>query len=158
MSLPRSTYYKAPDTERAQPREQSDEALRRATEHVKDDWPSYGYRRVTHELRRRGIVANHKRVARMRLDCDERAKGALGGSGREDSAFVLGMRHSVFGLRVPCAFFTRLHAAEARPPVATSLASTSSVARFDDGDLCSVQLEARLTLRDPAAMCDLVLQ
>ena len=27
--------------------------------------PGYGYRRVTHELRRRGHVINHKRVARL---------------------------------------------------------------------------------------------
>ena len=27
--------------------------------------PAYGYRRVTHELRRRGLVVNHKRVARV---------------------------------------------------------------------------------------------
>ncbi len=65
MNLPRSTFYKAPDVERQQLREQSDEALRRTIEHVLDDWPAYGYRRVTHELRRRGIVANHKRVARV---------------------------------------------------------------------------------------------
>jgi putative transposase len=29
------------------------------------EWSAYGYRRVTHELRRRGILANHKRVARI---------------------------------------------------------------------------------------------
>lgn len=64
MSLPRSTYYKAPDAEHEQFQQQSDDALCRAIENVVDDWPAYGYR-VTHELRRRGIVANHKRVARL---------------------------------------------------------------------------------------------
>lgn len=65
MSIPRSTYYKRPDAEAARLRNESDEALYRAIEHVVDDWPAYGYRRVTHELRRRGIVANHKRIARL---------------------------------------------------------------------------------------------
>ena len=30
-----------------------------------EEWPAYGYRRVTQELRRRGTIANHKRVARI---------------------------------------------------------------------------------------------
>ena len=34
-------------------------------ENVVTEWLAYGYRRVTHELRRRGIVVNHKRVARI---------------------------------------------------------------------------------------------
>ena len=29
------------------------------------EMPSYGYRRITHELRRRGMVVNHKRVLRL---------------------------------------------------------------------------------------------
>ena len=65
MSLSRSAYYKRPDLAKEVLRAQSDEALRRAIEHLLDEWPAYGYRRVTHELRRRGIVANHKRVARV---------------------------------------------------------------------------------------------
>lgn len=32
---------------------------------IQDEVPGYGYRRVTHELRRRGYVVNHKRVARV---------------------------------------------------------------------------------------------
>jgi putative transposase len=39
--------------------------LREAIEEVVEEWTAYGYRRVTRELRRRGIVANHKRVARI---------------------------------------------------------------------------------------------
>jgi putative transposase len=65
MSLPRSTYYKVPDAKNEERRQQSEDALGRAIEHVVDDWPVYDYRRVTHELRRRGILANHKRVARL---------------------------------------------------------------------------------------------
>jgi len=32
------------------------------------EFPGYGYRRVTHELRRRGYVVNHKRVLRLMRD------------------------------------------------------------------------------------------
>jgi putative transposase len=32
---------------------------------IQDELPGYGYRRVTRELRRRGYVVNHKRVARV---------------------------------------------------------------------------------------------
>jgi transposase InsO family protein len=65
MSLNRSTYYKRPDEMKADLRRQSEAALRAAIENVVADWPCYGYRRVTHELRRRGIVVNHKKVARI---------------------------------------------------------------------------------------------
>ncbi|WP_423856276.1 IS3 family transposase [Xaviernesmea oryzae] len=32
-------------------------------EDIQDELPCYGYRRVTHELQRRGHLVNHKRVA-----------------------------------------------------------------------------------------------
>jgi putative transposase len=65
MSLSRSTYYKRPCPEARRLRDASRAALRGAIEDVVAEWPAYGYRRVTRELRRRGIVANHKRVARI---------------------------------------------------------------------------------------------
>lgn len=65
MSLARSTYYRRSDAERRELRAQSDRALCEAIETVLADWPAYGYRRVTHELRRRGILAKHKRIARI---------------------------------------------------------------------------------------------
>jgi len=40
-------------------------ALRNAIEEIVLDYPGYGYRRVTHELRRRGWAVNHKRVLRL---------------------------------------------------------------------------------------------
>ena len=43
--------------------------LRDQIQRIAPGMPAYGYRRITHELRRRGIVFNHKRVLRlMRLD------------------------------------------------------------------------------------------
>ena len=39
--------------------------LRDSIQRIALEMPSYGYRRITHELRRRGFVANHKRVLRL---------------------------------------------------------------------------------------------
>jgi putative transposase len=46
--------------------EQPDETeLKAAIEAVVTEWPTYGYRRVTAQLRRQGWAVNHKRVARL---------------------------------------------------------------------------------------------
>lgn len=65
MNLPRSTFYKGCKSETRQIREGQRALLRAEIEEVLTEWPFYGYRHVTRELRRRGIVANHKRVARI---------------------------------------------------------------------------------------------
>ena len=54
----RSSYY-----HRATPSEERD--VQGAIEAVAAAWPRYGYRRVTHQLRREGWEINHKRVARI---------------------------------------------------------------------------------------------
>ena len=43
----------------------SDVELRDHLQQVALDWPSYGYRRITAELHRRGVVVNHKHVLRL---------------------------------------------------------------------------------------------
>ena len=63
--LARSTYYRRPDSARAQAVAAADAALRATIEAITGEFPGYGYRRVTHELRRRGTTVNHKRVARV---------------------------------------------------------------------------------------------
>ena len=60
--MPRSTYYYRST---AAVGGLSDERLVELISVIQDDMPSYGYRRVTHELRRQGHVVNHKRVARV---------------------------------------------------------------------------------------------
>lgn len=42
-----------------------DTELRDQIQRIALEMPAYGYRRITHELRRQGIVANHKRVLRL---------------------------------------------------------------------------------------------
>lgn len=58
VDLPRSTFYY---TSRVLP----DLELRDAMEDVALDFPRYGYRRMTVELRRRGWSVNHKKVLRL---------------------------------------------------------------------------------------------
>lgn len=62
IELPRSTfYYRSTSTSECL----NDGRLIELIENIQDELPGYGYRRVTHELRRRGHVVNHKRVARV---------------------------------------------------------------------------------------------
>ena len=65
IGLARSTYYHRPVGERTGLRAEADEGLRAAIAAIRAEFPAYGYRRMTHELRRRGTVVNHKRVARV---------------------------------------------------------------------------------------------
>jgi len=55
MNLPRSTYY----YRSARTLELTDGELTAIIEDVQDELPCYGYRRVTHELWRRGFAINH---------------------------------------------------------------------------------------------------
>lgn len=62
IDLPRSTYYYR---SAAKALNLSDSQLVAIIEDIQDELPCYGYRRVTHELQRRGHLVNHKRVARV---------------------------------------------------------------------------------------------
>jgi putative transposase len=62
LGVGRSWYYEYP----AQPtRQPPDVVLRDAIERIALEFPGYGYRRVTHALRREGWTVNHKRVLRV---------------------------------------------------------------------------------------------
>jgi transposase InsO family protein len=59
LEVSRSSYY-------YQPVELSDEAkLKRAIKKEAAEWPTYGYRRITQQLRRGEWLVNHKRVQRL---------------------------------------------------------------------------------------------
>jgi putative transposase len=59
LNYSRSRYY-------YHPVEQQDETeLKRAIEEIAGEFPTYGYRRVTQQLKRRGVLINHKRVIRL---------------------------------------------------------------------------------------------
>jgi putative transposase len=60
MNLPRSTYYY-----RSKNKPDGEQELLERIEAVIEEFPGYGYRRVTRELHRRGFWDNHKKVLRI---------------------------------------------------------------------------------------------
>lgn len=62
LACSRATYYRA-QVPRERPRQ--DEDLRRHLRRVAGEWPAYGYRRLTHTLRRQGLRVNPKRILRL---------------------------------------------------------------------------------------------
>ena len=75
MGLSRSTFYNEP---RSQPVEEA--RLVQRLKEIAAEWPVYGYRRVTAEVRAEGVIVNHKRVMRIeRTRCAGVAAGAATG-------------------------------------------------------------------------------
>ena len=70
LGVARSSHYQ-------QSRLVNDAKLRSAISEVCEEFPCYGYRRVTAELRRRGWVVNRKRVARLMKNMNLQAKKAV---------------------------------------------------------------------------------
>jgi len=62
LSLSRAEYYR--HSNRRELAEQNVE-LRQAIQEIAADMPAYGYRRITAQLARNGVVANHKRVLQL---------------------------------------------------------------------------------------------
>jgi putative transposase len=62
IELPRSTFYYRQAKRGAG---MTDARLLELISDVRCEWPAYGYRRVTRELKKRGHPVNHKRVARV---------------------------------------------------------------------------------------------
>jgi putative transposase len=60
LDLPRSTFYYHPAPPAA-----ADTPLRSALQRLAAEWPTYGYRRLTAQLRREGQIVNSKRVRRL---------------------------------------------------------------------------------------------
>jgi len=59
----RASFYRVDDT--VHPTHEDDMDLRDAIQRIALEWPAYGRRRITQELRRRGWEVNHKRVRRL---------------------------------------------------------------------------------------------
>jgi putative transposase len=62
VALSRATYYR---WRAAEPVPDPDVDLRVQIQALAMEMPAYGYRRITHELQRRGLAVNHKRVVRL---------------------------------------------------------------------------------------------
>lgn len=63
MEIPESTYYYKPKGNLAKKKRDAD--IADTIESIACDFPSYGYRRITAALRRKGMVVNHKKVAKI---------------------------------------------------------------------------------------------
>jgi putative transposase len=63
LGCARSSYY-------YQPKQRDETEIKDAIDTVAAEWPTYGYRRVTAQLRRQGRVVNHKRVRRLMREMD----------------------------------------------------------------------------------------
>lgn len=67
MNLPRSSFYYKPKTRELSPEERN---LEKRIEEITEEFPKYGYRKVTRQLHREGNPVNHKKVHRiMREKC-----------------------------------------------------------------------------------------
>ncbi len=62
VGLSRATFHRYRDT--GEPID-TDIAVRDQIQRIALEWPAYGYRRITAQLRRDGVVVNHKRVVRL---------------------------------------------------------------------------------------------
>ena len=60
MQVARSSFY-----DRATPDQSDDTALVARMQAIQDEFPNYGYRRITAQLRAEGELVNRKRVARL---------------------------------------------------------------------------------------------
>ena len=67
LDCARSSYYYRPEPP-------DEAALKVAIEALAAEWPTYGYRRITAQLRRQGRVVNHKRVQRLMQEMGLSAK------------------------------------------------------------------------------------
>jgi len=65
IDLPRSKFYYRSTARALNLGDAELVAIIEDIEDIEDELPRYGYRRVTHELQRRGHLINHKRVARV---------------------------------------------------------------------------------------------
>ena len=76
MGISRSTYYYRPKKNIA--KEKRDADIADAIEDIATEFPSYGYRRITAALKRRGMVLNHKKVLKimkeMGIQCRKRRR------------------------------------------------------------------------------------
>ena len=65
LNLPRSSYYYARRASNDRSQRGSEEDLRTALLREAEAWPTYGYRRITAQLRRQGRRVNSKKVRRL---------------------------------------------------------------------------------------------
>lgn len=163
IELPRSTYY-------YQAREGSvaltDGELEEVIGTVQDELPGYGYRRVTHELRRRGHVINHKRVARVMrakgMGIKPRRRHVRTTDSKHDSPIFPNLYRNIVPAQPNCVWvgdFTYIRIASGFCYLAAILDACSrkvvgyAISRTIDTNLALAALRSAVENRNPPAGC-----
>jgi putative transposase len=92
LSLGRATYDR---WQQARPEPDADVELRAQIQLIAWEMPAYGYRRMTHELRRQGVLVNHQRVLRLMREDNLRCLRHKSFAPTTDSAHDLGVYPNV---------------------------------------------------------------
>lgn len=163
IDLPRSTFYYRST---AVDEDLGDARLAELIASIQDEVPGYGYRRVTHELRRRGHVVNHKRVARVMrargLGIKPRRRFVRTTDSRHDSPIFPNLYRNVIPTRpnvVWVADFTYIRIASGFCYLAAILDACSrkvvgyAISRNIDTTLALAALRSAVEDRQPPAGC-----
>jgi len=97
VGIARSTYYYKPKEKKP-----SDMDLAEKIEEIALDFSSYGYRRITAELRRRKIKVNHKRVLRLMRDKNLLCRARKAYNTTTDSSHSLTKYPNLIDDLIPC--------------------------------------------------------
>lgn len=161
IGLPRSTFYYRST---ARQLELDDARLVALIHDIQDEFPAYGYRRVGHELRARGMAINHKRIERVMrengLNVKPRRRRTISTT---DSDHDLPIFPNIYQNRVPpkpdmiwVADITYIHIASGFAFLAVILDACSrkvvgyAISRRIDTQLTLAALSAAMACRNPA--------
>ena len=114
MGIARSTYYYKPK------RKPPDMELAEKIEDIALDYPYYGYRRITAELKRQGFKVNHKRVLRLMRDKNLLCRAVRSFKATTDSSHGLKKYPNLIYDLVPCRIDQLWHADITYIRIATS--------------------------------------
>lgn len=114
MGISRSTYYYKPK------RKPPDMELAAKIEDIALDYPYYGYRRITAELKRQGLKVNHKRVLRLMRDKNLLCRAVRTFKATTDSSHGLRKYPNLIYDLVPCRIDQLWHADITYIRIATS--------------------------------------
>jgi len=164
MGLARSTYYYQPRSRQAKAAEDQRIVLR--LEALAVTYPRYGYRRMTAQLRREGLMVNHKRVLRLMQEHCLIVKPRRRYQATTDSAHGLAVYPNLYSGKVFrgidqawVADITYVRLGQGFIYLAVILDACSrlavgwSLSRFIDAELTCTALRRALDLRDPGAGC-----
>ena len=121
MGISRSTYYYKPK------KKPSDMELAAKIEDIALDYPYYGYRRITAELRRQGLKVNHKRVLRLMREKNLLCRVVKSFKATTDSSHSLRKYPNLIYDIVPCRIDELWHADITYIKIATSFVYLAAV-------------------------------